>query len=75
MLSTQYSIGAYQTFNVTRVELIRMTHTRDTSSFKHAACLKILTYTKRTERTCTRFVDTLASRKSKVLLFKFFVCV
>ena len=26
MLSTQYSIGAYQTFNVTRVELIRIRH-------------------------------------------------
>ena len=68
MLSTQYSIGAYQTFNVTRVELIRIRHipeTRRALSMLHA-------YTKRTERTCTRFVDTLASRKSKVLLFKFF---
>ena len=75
MLSTQYSIGAYQTFNVTRVELIRIRHipeTRRALSMLHA--LNTLTYTKRTERTCTRFVDTLASRKSKVLLFKFFFC-
>ena len=30
MLSTQYSIGAYQTFNVTRVELIRIRHIPET---------------------------------------------
>ena len=43
MLSTQYSIGAYQTFNVTRVELIRIRHipeTRRALSMLHAACLK-----------------------------------
>ena len=39
MLSTQYSIGAYQTFNVTRVELIRIRHipeTRRALSMLHA---------------------------------------
>ena len=30
MLSTQYSIGVYQTFNVTRVELIRVRHIPET---------------------------------------------
>ena len=30
MLSAQYSIGAYQTFNVTRVELIRIRHIPET---------------------------------------------
>ena len=39
MFSTQYSIGAYQTFNVTRVELIRIRHipeTRRALSMLHA---------------------------------------
>ena len=39
MLSTQYSIGAYQTFNVMRVELIRIRHipeTRRALSMLHA---------------------------------------
>ena len=67
-------LGAYQTFNVMRAELIHIRHILET--LRALSMLKnTLTYTKRTERTCTRFVDTLASRKSKVLLFKFFVFV